>query len=448
LISARTLLAGTAAMLALATAAAAQQAGDQATQPINSSRALNLPQNPQVFGRAMPSVIKATAMVNGEVITQTDVDQRVALLAIANGGEIPADQIDAVRQQVLGQLVDETLQIQAAKSQKIDIKKSEIDRALERVAANVNQTPQQMAEYLLQHGSSMSALRRQVEGQLAWRRLQETNIESSINVGDDEVKAIIDRMTAQKGAEEYRVGEIFLPATSANEAEVVQNAGKILQQLRDGASFSGFARQFSQASTAAVGGDLGWVRPEQLPEPLAAAVRQMRPGTVSNPIPVPGGVSIIAVQDSRKVLTADARDAILSLKQVSIAFPAGITRPQAEPVVARFAEAVRNIGGCGGVDKLASEFNAQVVENDQVKIRDLPPAVQELVLPVQVGQATQPFGSLDEGVRTLVICGRDQPQSTAPSFDDVYNRLSEDRVNSRSRRYLADLRRDAVIEFR
>jgi peptidyl-prolyl cis-trans isomerase SurA len=81
-------------------------------------------------------------------------------------------------------------------------------------------------------------------------------------------------------------------------------------------------------------------------------------------------------------------------------------------------------------------------------MRDLPPALQELMMPMQVGQATQPFGSLEEGVRTLVICGRDEAESSAPSYDQVYNQLSEERVNSRARRYLRDLRRDAVIDFR
>ena len=70
------------------------------------------------------------------------------------------------------------------------------------------------------------------------------------------------------------------------------------------------------------------------------------------------------------------------------------------------------------------------------------------MLPMQVGQATQPFGSLDEGVRTLVICGRDQVEQSAPSYDDIYNQINEQRVNSRAQRYLRDLRRDAVIEFR
>jgi peptidyl-prolyl cis-trans isomerase SurA len=446
--STRALCAGAAILLAIATTALAQQANDQESQPINSSQGLHLPENPEVFGTAMPSIIKATAIVNGDVITGTDVDQRLALLAIANGNEIPADQVDALRQQVLRNLIDETLQIQAAKTDKIEVKKSDIDRTVERVAAGVKQNPDQLAAYLEAHGSSIASLRRQIEGEIAWQRLQHDKIESGVSVGDDEVKAVLDRLNASKGTEEYRVGEIFLSATPYTEEQALQNASKILEQLKGGASFAGYARQYSEASTAAVGGDLGWVRPEQLPAPIAAALRQMTPGTISNPIEVPGGVSIIAVQDTRKILTPDPRDAVLSLKQVSISFPKGTSREQAEPVVARFAEAAKTVGGCGGAEKLGADFHGEVVQQDGVKMRDLPTALQQMMIPMQVGQATQPFGSLEEGVRTLVICGRDQIDPTAPSYDDVYNQLNDERVNMRARRYLADLRRDAVIEFR
>jgi peptidyl-prolyl cis-trans isomerase SurA len=442
--STRVFCAGAAVILGLATGAAAQDANGQ----INSSQSLHLPENPQVFGATMPSVIKATAIVNGDVITQTDVDQRLALLAIANGNDIPADQVDALRQQVLRNLIDETLEIQAAKNEKIDVKQSDIDKTVQRVAAGVKQTPEQMAAYLQAHGSSINTLRRQIEGEIAWQRLQHAKIESGISVGDDEVKAVLDRLTASKGTEEYHVGEIFLSSTPYTQAQTLQNAGKILEQLKNGASFAGYARQYSEASTAAVGGDLGWVRPEQLPAQLAAAVRQMGPGTLSDPIAVPGGVSILAVVDTRKILTADPRDAVLSLKQISINFPEGTTRQQAEPIVARFAEAAKTIGGCGGAEKIGADFHGEVVQSDNIKMRDLPTALQQMMLPMQVGQATQPFGSLEEGVRVLVICGRDQVDPGQPSYDDVYNQINEERVNSRARRYLADLRRDAVIEFR
>ena len=330
--------------MALATAAIAQQ---PAAQP-DSTAALNLPQNPQVFGAALPSVVKATAIVNGEVITQTDIDQRLALMSIANNAPIPADEIERLRQQILSNLIDETLQIQAAKAEEIEITDADIDKTVRASPAANKQTPDQMADYLKSRGSSMKAIRRQIMGEMAWRRLQSKKIESTVSVGDDEVQAVIQKLEASKGTQEFRVGEIFISATSANDAQALAKAQQVLQALQQGGSFVGYARQVSEASTAAVGGDLGWVRPEQLPDELGNAVRQMRPGMVSAPIKVAGGYSIVAVQDVRKILTADPRDSVLTLKQVTVAFPAGTTRPQAEPIVARFAQAAQNIGGCGG----------------------------------------------------------------------------------------------------
>ncbi|NUS99454.1 MAG: peptidylprolyl isomerase [Sphingomonas sp.] len=429
--------------IAVATAAVAQNA-----EPVtNTASALRLPDNPQIFGQALPSVVKATAIVNGEVITQTDVDQRLALLAIANEGKLPADQIDQLRQQVLRNLIDETLQIQAAKAAEIKVTDKDIDRTVARVAEGVKMNPAQLTEYLKVHGSSARSLRRQIEGETAWRRLQQAKIEN-VSVGDDEVKAVLERLNASKGTEEYRVGEIYLSSTADKMQQTMANANQIIGQLRQGASFAGYARQYSESTTATVGGDLGWVRPEMLPDQMAAALRQMGPGQISAPIPLPGGVTIIAVQDARKILSADPRNAVLSLKQVSITFPPGTTRPQAEARVAKFAAAAQNVGGCGGADRIAAEFNGEVVSSEQVPLRQLPSALQEMMLPMQVGQATRPFGSIEEGVRTLVICGRDEADPTAPTFDQVMNQITEDRVNTRARRYLRDLRRDAVIEFR
>lgn len=439
------------AVLALGAATAAIAQVDPAPEPnvaAPGNRPLNLPENPQLFGTALPSVVKATAIVNGEVITQSDIDQRLALLLIASGGKLPADQVEQLRQQVLRNLIDETLQIQAAAADKITVSDRDIDRTIERVAKSNNQTPEQLAEYLQANGSSIKAIRRQIHGEIAWARLQQKRIESTVSVGDDEVNAVLDRLNASKGLQEYKVGEIYLSAPGGNVSRAMGIANQVMDQLRNGGSFAAYARQYSEASTAAVGGDLGWVRPPQLRnETLAAALASMKVGEV-RVVPVPGGLSIIAVQDERKVLGADPRNAVLSLKQVTVTFPAGTARAQAEPIVARFAEAARNIGGCGGAERIANEFNGEVVTSDDIKVRDLPPALQEIMLPMQVGQATPPFGSVEEGVRTLVLCGRDEVDPTAPSYDQVYAQLNEERVNLRARHYLRDLRRDAVIEFR
>ena len=152
--------------------------------------------------------------------------------------------------------------------------------------------------------------------------------------------------------------------------------------------------------------------------------------------------------DRRQVLTADPRDAILSLKQVSIDFPAGTTEAQATKRASEFAAAMKTARGCGAVDAVAQKIGAQVVANDQVRARDLPGPLQDALLALSLGETSPPFGSIAEGVRVLMLCGRDDPQvATGPSFEQMMSQMEDDRVNKRAQAYLRDLRRDAVIEY-
>jgi peptidyl-prolyl cis-trans isomerase SurA len=427
-----------------AAAAFAQTGGPAPMQP-----GLNIPQNPRFLAPDNPGIRKATAIVNGVVITGTDVDHRVALIRLANGGQIPPEEEPRLRQQVLRNLVDETLQIQAAEAEDIKLTPKELDQYFARYAESFKQTPQQFAAYLRSAGSSDASIKRQIHGEVSWSRLQRRQIEPFVNVSEEEVQAVIERLNAARGTKEYRVSEIFISATPETAAEARANAQRIVQQLKAGASFQAYARQFSEASTAAVGGDLDFVRAEQLPDPLAAAVQQMPVNSISDPIAVEGGFSIIAVTDTRQVLTADPRDAVLSLKQLSVTLPAGTAREAVENRVQELVRTAQSMGGCGRAEEAAGKIGAEVIANDQVRVRDLPGPLQQTLLNLSIGQQTPPFGAVNERISVLVLCGRDDPSPVAEvSFDQVHSQIAENRVNLRARRYLRDLRRDAVVDYR
>jgi len=396
-----------------------------------------------------PSVRKATAIVNSAIITDTDVDQRLALVLASSNGKIPDAERERLRSQVLSNLIDETLEIQEAEANKITISKADLDQSFARAAQQFKKTPAEFSKMIKGLGSSDASLKRQIQGEMAWRRLLSREVEPFVSVSDEEVKQVIARMKADKGAAEYHVSEIYLSATPSTQQQVAANAQRIMDQLRQGASFAAYARQYSEASTAAVGGDLGWVRAEQLPDALSSAVKDMGPGQVGGPIPVGSGYSIIALVDKRQILTTDPRDALVQLKQITITFPATMPKDQAQPRVTAFTEDLKTLKGCGQVADFAKKWNADVVDSDQIKIRDLPAQLQSILVDMRVGEATPPFGGSEGGVHSLVVCGRDDPaDKTVPSFDEVSSQMSDERVNLRARRYLADIRRDAVIEYR
>ncbi|MDX8358680.1 peptidylprolyl isomerase [Sphingopyxis terrae] len=423
----------------------AQTVADSETPATN----LAIPGNVQLYGDGKPNVYRPSAIINGEVITATDIEQRLALIRIANNDvQLPAEELQRLRQQVFSNLIDEKLQIQEARAAKIDIDENVINEQFARLAARFKQTPEEFSKYLESKGSSAAAVKQQIRGEFAWDRLLSRNIQSTTNVSTDEVEAVVKRLQEAKGQDELHLGEIYLSVTPENADAVMANAQKIIQALQAGGSFAAYARQFSEASTAVVGGDLGWVRPATLPPSMAQAALSMQPGQLVGPVEVPGGISILLMIDRRQVLTADPRDAVLSLKQVSLDFAPGTTEAKASELASQFAEATRSIAGCGAADDIAAKLGANVVSRDNISMRALPPQLQNTLINMQIGQVTPPFGAAKEGVSVLVLCGRDLPDSaTAPDVQAIEQKLLEDKVNKRAQRYLRDLRRDAVIEY-
>ena len=403
-----------------------------------------------VLGDVDPTLRKAQAIVNGDVITDTDIDQRLGLVLAANGGRVADEEKQRLRLQNIRNLIDEKLQLQEAAENDIRINEADVTRSFERIAQNFKRTPAQFEIYLKGNSSSSNSLKAQIRAEMAWSRVLRRKVEPMVNVGDDEVQQVIDKLNAAKGKDEFHVGEIFLSATPETLDAVMQDASRIVGQVRGGASFVAYARQFSEASSAGLGGDLGWVRGEQLNSAVSTTVAALEPGQVTDAIPVTGGVAIMALIEKRQVLAADPLMAQLSLKQLTIPLKADTTEAQARAKVEEIGRLSQNTGGCGGVEALAQKVGGEVAFNDAVRMKDLPAQLQAILGRMSIGEATPAFGSAEEGLRVLVLCGRDdsQVQAKAPTFEEIYAQMNDERVNMRARRYLRDLRRDAIVDYR
>ena len=443
---AKTIFSVSAAAMAGGLALSAAQA--QIASP--AADAFNFPEDISFIQQGDPNMRRATARVNGNIITGTDVDERVALFAAGSDRPYSPEEMEILRLRTLRSLIDETLQVQEAAAQEMPVAAEQVAAEYERFAVQrFNMTVPELDAYLLSVGSSARSVKRQIQGELAWERLKQRNVSPFVNVSTNEVEEIHQRIAASQGTLEFRVGEIFLQSTPATQERVQANAQQIVQQLREGGSFEGYAAQFSDASSKAQGGDLGWLRIEQLQNPqLETIVREMAPGQLVGPVPIPGGFSILFLRDKRQIGMADPRDALVSLKQIGIEFAPGTSEAQAEAQANAFIDVVQSMNGCGDADAKASAMGAQTQQSDQMSVRDLPEVLQNVVLSLSVGQTTPPFGDLAEGVRILMLCGRDDPAPvSAPSMDNLMAQMENERVNKRAQRYLRDLRRDAVIEY-
>ena len=356
----------TAAWLASPALVSAQDAGTPVQSEPSDQAAAFLGSDQRditVLGKSDPAVRKATALVNGDVITDTDLEQRLNLVIAANGGKVADEERERLRLQVLRNLIDERLQIQEAKAKEITVEKKDVDDTFTRVAKNFKRTPDNFDEYLRQRGASATTLRQQIKAELAWNRLLRRKVEPFVNVGDDEVQAVIAQLEKAKGQDEYRVGEIFLGAPAGQDTAQMATAENIVKQVRTGGSFVAYARQFSESASASQGGDMGWMRAAQLPQSERTVLAGLRPGQVSDPVRVAGGIAVVALVDKRQVLVADPENATLSLKQMSLELTGAQATPEgAKAAVAKLESAAHNMGGCGKVEAAAKTVGAEVIQ--------------------------------------------------------------------------------------
>jgi peptidyl-prolyl cis-trans isomerase SurA len=264
-----------------------------------------------------------------------------------------------------------------------------------------------------------------------------------VEVSDDEVEEIVRRITANRGLKQRRVSEIFLAVdTALQEEEILGNARRLIEQLRAGGSFPALARQFSEAASAARGGELGWIQEGQLLEELDSVLAKMRPGTLSAPIRSLSGFHILFLRDERQ---ASLGEITLHLKQVVFALPKGAGEDQKQALVAKAETARGRIAGCSGLDELAAKIgDPGSGDLGTVKPGDLPPRIRDVVISLPIGQPSPPV-EVPGGLGILVVCER-----TDSGVDRVKirDRLSGQRLDMLARRYIRDLRRSANVDIR
>jgi len=354
-----------------------------------------------------------------------------------------------MNQQALQSLIDDTLKVQEATKYKTVITKGEQEDSFRFYAQNMRLTPQQLEQHLNAAGVRKESMLQQVEASLAWEQVVGGLLMPQVNISDDEIFAILERLENNKGQDEYHPKEIFL-LVSENErrAETKIAAERIVAQLRDRASFNVMAQQFSQSTTSAVGGDLGWLMKSQLSPEMTSALLTMDSGQISDPIETEDGYYIFQLVGKRQVLTADEIDTRVDLQHMFFEIS-----PQAQvDEVAAFetsvTAAVAKIEKCENLEDQGKRLGAKETGKlGTLAVSDLPLELHRPILDLDVGKASKPIKEAN-GYRVFIMCGKQDPVVRAPDYDSVETNLSDQRVALIARRHLRDLRRDAIIDYK
>lgn len=389
------------------------------------------------------------ALVNDEPITTVDVRNRMRL--IISSSRIP--QIDEqtlarIQDDALRGLVDEHLQMQAAREYEIEIEDAEINNSLLDLAARNNTTLDEILADLQNSGIDPSTLRSQIEAEIAWQILVNGRYGSRIRISEQQIELALERLVASASQPQYYIYEMFFEVRRpGQEQETLQRVINVMNLLQQGASFPELARQFSDASSAAANGEIGWVALSELQPEVAAIMPQMQRqfeqsggrGALSNPVQVPGGFMVIALVSVRDGTTSVQYD----LVQITVPQSAA-----ADDTRSRLERALRDNPQCEASEAIAERIDGAIhTPLGSIGADAMRDEIRQALEPLDTGENT---GVLDTpaGLTALIVCDRSITGPGVPSRDDVESQLRGQQLSLLARRWLRDLRRDATIEIR
>lgn len=213
---------------------------------------------------------RIVAVVNNEVITETELQQRVHTVAInLRRAKIDLPPMEQLRQQVLERLITERAIMQRARQTGIRIDDQMVNASIEQIARQNNLTVDQLRSRLAEDGVSFNAFREEIRDEITTQRLREREVDEKIVVLDSEIDAYLAEEAGFKGDEttEYHIAHIVLPVSTPDEDDTVRaTAEDLAKRARSGEAFSSLVAAFSRAEDALAGGDLGWRTRLDVPE--------------------------------------------------------------------------------------------------------------------------------------------------------------------------------------
>ena len=291
---------------------------------------------------------RIVAVVNNEVITLNDLNERMATVAAQlkkQGTQLPP--ADVLRKQLLDRMVLDLVEVQEAKDTGIKVDDETLDKTLQRIADENSLSMTEFRRLTEQDGVRWSKFREEIRGEVLKTRLREREVGGNVNVTDAEIDTQLLLETREASTDqEYRLAHILVlvpeQATSAQIEAKRKRALQALGELRKGAEFAQISAQFSDASDALQGGNLGWRPSGRLPAIFLEALSVLKQGEVTDILRSANGFHIVKLLDKRgrndqpTIQQTRARHILIKPKE-------GVTDDDARERLARLRE--RIIGG-------------------------------------------------------------------------------------------------------
>jgi peptidyl-prolyl cis-trans isomerase SurA len=248
---------------------------------------------------------RIVAVVNDDVITRLDLDERLRLAtAQLKQQGTPAPPRDVLEKQLLERMITDRVQLQLAKETGLRVDDTELDRTIQRIAQDNKLTAQQMRAAIEKDGVPFSRFREDIRNEIVLARLREREVDNRILVAESEIDGFIGAQQAQPGrGDEYNLSHILVTVPENASPEQIDarrnRAEQALEKIRGGADFRQIAASVSEAPDALQGGVMGWRDAARLPSLFLDALKAMPVGGLSPVLRSSNGFHILRLNERR-----------------------------------------------------------------------------------------------------------------------------------------------------
>jgi len=252
---------------------------------------------------------KIVAVVNDDIITLSELREITVpyLKKMKARYSVNYDeaQIKETESRILDQLIDEKLVRQEVVRLKIVVSEKEVTMGVEDMMKNTNLSEDQFKKALAEQDITMEEYREQMKNEMERLRLLDAEVKSKVQVKEKEIASYYkEHMDNFNTPPEVRLQQILLMIPpGASEQEISQIRGRaeeIVQKIKKGEDFTSLARLYSQDSSAATGGDIGFFKQGELMPAINEVAFSLYIGEASSVIQTSAGFHIIKVLEKRE----------------------------------------------------------------------------------------------------------------------------------------------------
>ena len=236
-----------------------------------------------IISNAYANNFNIVALINGDIISSEDIQDQVDIFMLNSPVPYNEETKDMITHRVMAQTIEQKLKLQAAEKENIKINDADIEKQMQLWAKKNNTT----VSGLKNKNINLAALSDNLKAELAWVKLVRKKFFQTTHITQKEINQTIDEVTKDMGIKKYQVLEIYLKKENAKDIST------LVEKLREDPRFELYAARFSDAPSAANGGNLGWINSGKMLSALEMRLNSMQPGEVSDAIQIGNGYYIL-----------------------------------------------------------------------------------------------------------------------------------------------------------